>query len=184
MAHYADAKDSTMISVAYDPRVTMPAETLKAKYDLLKQLERKTALAAKAVEQLKESKKIADAYKKQLKKQEGDSYKDAIKATDSITKSIGVLIDGMIGKEDKRQGITRNPEPTPLTFLSTARRYVGSLLQPPGKTEKDAIKNANDKVNAAMKPINEFYTNEWPSYRKQIEALNLTLFKDYEELKE
>ncbi len=184
VVYYGDAKDSTMVSVAYDPRVEMPMVTLKAKYDLLKQLEKKTALAAKAVEQLKESKKIAESYKKQLKKQEGDQYKDAIKATDSITKSIGKLIDGMIGKEDKRQGITRNPEPTPLTFLFTARRYVGSLLQMPGKTEKDAVKNANDKVDNAMKPINKFYKNDWPEYRKLIEALDLTLFKDYKELKE
>ena len=151
----------------------------------LKQLEKKTALATgKAIEQLKESKKIADAYKKQLKEQKGDQYKDAIKATDSITKSIGKLIDVMIGKEDKRQGITRNPDPTPLTYLFTARRYVGSLLQTPGKTEKDAIKNANEKVDAAMKPINEFYKTNWPNYRQQIEELNLSLFKDYKELKE
>ncbi len=184
VVHFGKAKDSTSVNVAYDPRVAMPITTLKTKYDLLKQLEKKTALAGKAVEQLKESKKIADSYKKQLKEKKDDTYKDAIKATDSITKSIGKLIDGMIGKEDKRQGITRNPDPTPMTFLFTARRYVGSLLQMPGKTEKDAIKNANDKVNAAMSPINEFYKTDWPKYRKQIEELNLTLFKDYNELKE
>ena len=182
--HFGKAKDSTLVSVAYDPRVDMPMATLKAKYDLLKQLESKTALTGKAVEQLKESKKIADSYKKQLKELKDDQYKEVIKATDSITKSIGKLIDGVIGKEDKRQGITRNPQPTPLTFLFTARRYVGSLLQPPGKTETDAVKNANDKVEAAMKPINEFYKTNWPTYRKQIEELNLSLFKDYKELKE
>ena len=54
----------------------------------------------------------------------------------------------------------------------------------PGKTEKDAVKNANEKVNAVMALINEFYKTDWPKYRKQIEDLNLTLFKDYKELKE
>ncbi|NNC70302.1 MAG: hypothetical protein HKN90_05700 [Flavobacteriaceae bacterium] len=181
---YGKAKDSTIVSVAYDPRVDMPMATLKAKYDLLKQLEQKTALAGKAVEQLKESKKIADSYKKQLKKQKGDQYKQAIKSTDSITKTIGKLIDGMLGKEDKRQGITRNPQPTPMTFISTAGRYVGSLLQMPGKTEKDAIQNAHEKVNEVIKPINAFYKTEWPQYRKQIENLNLTLFKNFKELTE
>ena len=184
VVHYGKAKDSTIVSVAYDPRVDMPVATLKAKYDLLKQLEKKTAVAGKAVEQLKESKKIAESYKKQLKKQKGDQYKNAIKITDSITKSIGKLMDSMIGKEDKRQGITRNPQPTPMTFLRTARRYVGSLLQMPGKTEKDAIKNASEKVNSAMVSINDFFKTQWPEYRKQIEDLNLSLFKDYKELKE
>ncbi len=37
--YYGKAKDSTMVNVAYDPRVEMPQNILKNKYDLLKQLE-------------------------------------------------------------------------------------------------------------------------------------------------
>ena len=184
VVHYKKSKDSTMVTVAYDPRVDMPQNVLKSKYDQLKQLENKMGLARKAVEQLKESKKIAEDYKKQLKSKKVDSYKDIIKDTDTIMKSIDRLIDGVIGKEDKRQGITRNPEPTPISFVSSARFYVGSLLQEPGKTEEQLVKNANEKMEGAIKPINAFYTREWPAYRKKIEALNLTLFKDYKDLKE
>ncbi len=182
--HYNKAKDSTMVNVAYDPRVEMPMTVLKSKYDLLKQLEAKTGLAGKAIDQLKASKKIADSYKKQLKAKKDSIYKDPIAATDSIVKTIGVLMDRMIGKEDKRQGITRNPEPTPLTFLFTARRYVGSLVQEPGKTERQLMKTANEKLAVEMEKINAFYSKDWPAYRKEIEALNLTLFEDFKELKE
>ncbi len=182
--HYNKAKDSTMVNVAYDPRVEMPMTVLKSKYDLLKQLEAKTGLAGKAIDQLKASKKIADSYKKQLKAKKDSIYKEPITATDSIVKAIGTLMDGMIGKEDKRQGITRNPEPTPLTFLFTARRYVGSLVQEPGKTERQLMKTANEKLAVEMEKINAFYSKDWPAYRKEIEALNLTLFEDFKELKE
>jgi len=182
--HYKGIKDSTTVTVAYDPRVKMPMTVLKSKYDLLKQLESKTGLAGKAVEQLKASKKIAQSYKKQLKAKKDSIYKEPIKATDSIVKAINVLIDGMIGKEDKRQGITRNPDPTPMTFVFTARRYIGSLLQKPGKTERQLMKTANEKLDAEMNKINAFYKTDWPTYRKQIETLNLSLFKDFKELKE
>jgi len=183
--HYKKAKDSTMVSVAYDPRVEMPQSVLKSKYDLLKQLEAKTGLAGKAITQLNESKKIATSYKKQLKaKKDSATYKKTIQATNSVIKSINTLIDGMLGKEDKRQGITRNPDPTPLTFLFTARRYVGSLLQAPGKTEDQLMKTATDKVDGQISKINAFYKKDWPAYRKEIEALNLSLFKDFTELKE
>ena len=181
---YKKVKDSTMITVAYDPRVDMPQSVLKNKYDLLKQLEKKTGVAGRAITQLKESKKIAESYKKQLKEKKKDTYKDAIKSTDSILKSIDKLIDNVLGKEDKRQGITLNPNPSPMSFLNGAKWYVGSLLENPGKTETQLIKNANDKVNAVIKPINEFYKTDWPTYRKEIKALNLTLFKDFKELKE
>ncbi len=182
--HYKKAKDSTMVKVAYDPRVEMPMAVLKSKYDLLKQLEAKTGLAGKAIEQLKASKKIADSYKKQLKAKKDSIYKEPITATDSIVKAIGTLMDGMIGKEDKRQGITRNPEPTPLRFLFTARRYIGSLLQEPGKTEIQLMKTANEKLVLEMEKINAFYNKDWPAYRNEIEALNLTLFEDFTALKE
>ena len=182
--HYGSSKDSTMVKVAYDPRVEMPHSVLKSKYDLLKRIENKTRLAGKAIEQLKESKKIAENYKKQLKAKKDSTFKKTIKSTDSIVKSINKLIDGMIGREDKRQGITRNPEPTPMNFLFTARRYVGSLLQAPGKTEKQLIKIASDKVNAEVDKIKAFYKKDWPAYRKEIESLNLSLFKDFKELKE
>ena len=181
---YGKVKDSTSIRVAYDPRIDMPEEVLKAKYDLLKKVEKKTGLAGKAIEQLKASKKIAEQYKIQLKSNKDEKYKAAIKDTDSILKSINSLIDAMIGKEDKRQGITRNPKPSPVSYLFTARRYIGSLMQMPGKTEKQLIINGFDKVNPVIANINSFYKKDWPSYRKKIEALNLTLFKDFEELKE
>ena len=90
----------------------------------------------------------------------------------------------MIGKEDKRQGITRNPDPTPMLLVLTARRYIGSLLQEPGKTEHQLMKTANEKLDVEMTKINAFYKKNWPVYRKQIEVLNLSLFKDFKELKE
>lgn len=182
--HYGKHKDFTTIKVAYDPRVEMPFEVLKSKYDLQKQLEKQFELTGKAVTQLNESKKIASDYKKQFKEVDQKKYKDAIKKSDSIVKSINKLIDAMIGKEDKRQGITRNPDPTPMNFLYTARSYVNSLQEKPGKTQTQLIKNANEKIDGVMEKINAFYKTEWPTYRKEIEAIDLTLFKGFKEIKE
>jgi hypothetical protein len=90
----------------------------------------------------------------------------------------------MIGKEDKRQGITRNPTPTSVTLLFTARGYVSSLLQEPGKTEQQLVENGFKEVDNAIEKINTFFINEWPAYQKNIEVLNLSLFKEVEPLKE
>ena len=181
---YGKEKDSTMVTVAYDPRVDMPMNVLKSKYDLLKKLEDKTAIAGKAMEQLKESKTIAEQYKKHLKSNKEEPYKKAFKASDSIIKSINGLMDAMLGKEDKRQGITRNPDPSTVSYLFTARRYIGSLLQEPGNTEKQLIKNAYEKVIPVIDKIDVFFKNDWANYRKEIEALNLSLFKEVETFKE
>ena len=181
---YADTKDSTNVTVAYDPRFKMPMNVLESKYNMLKKIESKTALAGKAMEQLNESKKVAEQYKKILKEHKDEKYKDALKQSDSIIKNIDKLVDMMIGKEDKRQGITRNPTPTSVTLLFTARGYVSSLLQEPGKTEQQLVENGFKEVDNAIEKINTFFINEWPAYQKNIEVLNLSLFKEVEPLKE
>ncbi|QFZ54030.1 hypothetical protein FEZ18_04015 [Oceanihabitans sp. IOP_32] len=175
---YRKHKDSTTIKVAYDPRVEMPFDVLKSKYDLQKQLEKQFERMGKTVTQFIESKKIANTYKKQFKDINAKQYKDAINKSDSIVKSIDGLIDAIMGKEDKRQGITRNPEPTPLNFLNTARRYVGSLQEKPGKTQMQLIKNADEKVNEIMIKTDNFFMADWPEYRANIEDTKFTLFKD------
>jgi polyhydroxyalkanoate synthesis regulator phasin len=73
--------------------------------------------------------------------------------------------------------------PTPISYVYTARNYVNSLLQAPGKTEQQLVKNAEVKVDDVIKTIDTFFKEDWNAYRKRIEALNLNLFKDYKALK-
>ncbi len=180
---YNDQKDSTNVTVKYDPRVPMTNEILQAKYDLQKQIEQKVNLTYRSVEQLKESKKITETYKKQAKSVDKKKFKDFIKSSDSISKQIDGLIDELLGKEDKRQGITATKDPTNISYLNTASYYIRSLQSKPGKTELTLLKNANDKIDKVIFNINSFYKKEWLNYRNEAEGLNLSPFKDYKELK-
>ncbi|MDH3323008.1 MAG: hypothetical protein OEM04_08465, partial [Flavobacteriaceae bacterium] len=177
--HYNSKKDSTSISVKYDPRIPISSDVLKSKYDLQKQIEDKIDLTYRSVEQLKASKKIAENYKKQASDIDKIQYEALIKSSDSIIKKIDGLIDDMLGKEDKRQGITATEKPSNISYLYTANSYVGSLQNKPGKTEMQLIKNANMKVDKVILDINQFYQTDWLEYRKLVEGLNVSPFKDY-----
>ena len=180
---YNNQKDSTNITIKYDPRISITQDVLKSKYDLLKQLENKFDLSYRSIEQLKASKNIATNYKKQATEIDKKLYKEFIRSSDSIIKKIDNLIDEKLGKEDKRQGITATKYPSNISFLNTANWYVNSLQEKPGKTEMQLIKNANTKVDNVISDINNFYKKEWLDYRKLAEGLNLSSFKDYGELK-
>jgi len=180
--HYKDLKDSTEVEVAFDPRFEVSDEVLKTKYEMLKSLEEKKDLAFRSVERLKSSKTTVTKIKGQAKDLNKELHKDLITSSDSIQKSIDLLIDQLLGSEDKRQGITANKEPTVISYLNNARYYVGSLKSLPGKTEYQLIENANIKLDPVIKSINDFYANDWLTYRKEVEKSDLSVFKDYEKL--
>jgi hypothetical protein len=180
---YKDFKDSTQVEVKYDPRLPVSNETLQQKYELQKKLEGKYELAYRAVERLKESKQTAAAIKKQATDIDKEKFEDLIKQTDSISKDLDGLMDAMLGKEDKRQGITATKDPTTISYLNRARWYAGSLMQPPGRTEEQLMKNAFEKIDKVVDEINAFYAKDWLEYQKEVEGQNLSPFKSYEELK-
>jgi photosystem II stability/assembly factor-like uncharacterized protein len=182
--HFGNQTVSEKIIVAYDPRVEMPIDVLQANYNLLKQIEAKTGVAAEATQQLLTSKEIVEDYQKRIKAQDDkEKYKNNLTYQEETLKKINGLLDDMLGKEDDRQGITATEFPSTISYLYKARSYVDNLLQKPGPTEFTLVKNADEKVSAVISKINDFYKTDWVNYQKEVEKLQLSPFKPVEELK-
>jgi len=180
---YGKAKDSTTVTVKYDLRKDMPLAILKAKRAMQKQVEKETVLAYRAIKQVLESKKIVNGFKKQLKAKKGKEFKEILKSQDTILKSLNGLLDAMFGKEDKRQGITATKDPSNISYLYLANRYISSLQTAPGNTERILLKNAKSKVGAVIDKINTFFKTDWKAYRTKMEVLKLSPFKEVKEIK-
>ena len=95
-------------------------------------------------------------------------------------KEITQLVDLFLGKEDKRQGIVRNPEQTVMTRISTARRYVYSRPEGITGTEEVLLRHASNATNNAVKQVNDFYKNNWEDLQQEIESIELSAFKPVE----
>lgn len=100
------------IKVAFDPRLEISDEAINQKYEASKELEKYQEKITAIVKQLVESKNTAEIIKTQLTKEDQKKYTSEIKASSEIIKKIDTLIAIYLGKVDKRQGITRNPEVT------------------------------------------------------------------------
>ncbi len=85
-----------------------------------------------------------------------------------------------IGKEDKRQGITRNPEITVMQRLNTASFYSGTRKNGITETEKRLIRFAEEELKKALEKTNSFFDENWKAYRTEIEELKLSPFKETE----
>ena len=175
---FGDLKSEEVITVKTDPRLDVSSANINEVYAASKELENMQQTAADAVKQLVESKKIAEAYQSDLKKLDKDAYKEQIKASKDIIKKIDDIIDIYLGKEDKRQGITRNPEITVMERLGNANGYVQSRQNGLTTTENTLIKHAKDELNSALDKTNTFFNNDWKTYQSTMESLKASPFKE------
>ncbi len=176
--HYGDQQSETTVKVASDPRLNVSQSNINEVYATSKELEAIQQTMADAVKQLVQSKQIAEKYKGELTKLDKEQYKDQIKASKDIVKAIDELIESYLGKIDKRQGITRNPEVTPMQRLGLARNYVGNSQTGLTSTETTLIKNAKDAINKVLGATNKFFNEEWKPYREKMEQVKANPFKD------
>lgn len=175
---FGDLTEETMITVKSDPRLNVDMNSVNEIYDTTSKIVDMTQTAADAVKQLVESKNIATKYSKELKELDKKKYKDQIKASKDIIKQIDSVVALYIGKEDKRQGITRNPEVNVMQRLGNAGYYTETRQSGLTKTEQNLLKFAETDLNSALTKTNTFFTDKWKAYRESIQALEVSPFKE------
>ncbi|MET1259807.1 hypothetical protein ABV409_10705 [Flagellimonas sp. DF-77] len=177
---FGDTSDSTQVTVKTDPRLNPSISGINEVYTLRKEVEGHIQTAAEAVKQLVQSKDLANKMAKELKALDKDKFEAEIKASKEITKAIDSVVALYIGKEDKRQGITRNPEVTVMQRLNTANFYIATRKQGVTATERRMLGFAEAELRAALEKTNGFFDTKWKPYRASIEALDLSPFKETE----
>ncbi len=180
---FGDQKDSTMITVKADPRMDVAPSVYADRYNMLKDLQKLRSSATAAADRLRESKEIVEEYEKKMKEAKRNDLKEAMDKTKAMKDSIEAVLDFMFGKVDKRQGIVRSPDPTPISYIQTAQGYVGRSRDPISDTDKRVYQHAVDKMATLTKRVNDFYETQWKPYRAMMEKVNLSPFKDYEPIK-
>ncbi|WP_298903291.1 hypothetical protein [uncultured Psychroserpens sp.] len=181
--HFGDQSSEEMINVKLDPRINASISDINEVYDTYKRLEQMQQTAADAVKQLVESKNIAKEYQSVLSKLDKDKYKEDIKASKNVMKSIDSIVDTFLGKDDSKQGITRNPEVTVMQRLNLARSYVGSRQNGITTTETTLIKNAKVALENVIEEVNTFFNDKWAPYREKMEQVKTNPFKDLKTFK-
>jgi hypothetical protein len=180
---YGDKKDSASITVKADPRYPNAESIIQARYLLIKDLQKMTAIGSQAMERLRESKEIADEFEKKIKDSKRTDLKEATDKIKVVKDSINAIMDYIVGKEDKRQGIVRQPDPTPLSYIGTAQSYISSSKDAVSSTDQRVFKQAEEQIGKVTERVNRFYEKTWPDYRNAMEKVNISPFKEYELLK-
>ncbi|MDO5974211.1 VPS10 domain-containing protein [Flavivirga jejuensis] len=181
--NFGDLTSEEMITIKNDPRLNKSDHAINEVYNALKDIEKMTQTMADVVKQLVESKQTAKKYQSDLKKLDKELYKDQIKASKNITEKIDNIINLFLGKEDKRQGITRNPEVNISQRINIANGYVRSRQNGLTETETILLEHAKKDLKNGIDKTNTFFNEDWKTYKNLVKDINLSLFKDVKSFK-
>jgi len=180
---YGDQNSETTIEVQSDPRIPYDKNSTLEVYKTLKDFEKLQETTANAVKQLVDSKTIANEFSAKLKKNNKTLNKDAIENCKKITKKIDTILAIYFGKNDKRQGITSDPEVSVTDRMGLAAYYSRTRQNGITATERKLIAHANTAVEEALKTTNSFFEDEWSKFKTEIERNDMSPFKPVETFK-
>ena len=171
----ASVTSEVSIEVHSDPRLAISEIAIDERYTYSKTIEGYLEQTTQAVNQLRHSKETLANYKKRISKKVN---KTLIEQIDEASKEIDSIINSFLGKEDKRQGIVRNPENSVVKRINSASRYIRSRPNGITETEEKLMKHALDDLKKALNQTNSFYDENWEELKTSIEAIELTEFKE------
>jgi hypothetical protein len=174
---HKEGQSETEVTVLTDPRIEISERAIEDRYSYAKTLEGYMAKALAAVNQLKAGKKTLSTYKKRIEVKDKEENKDLLESIKEHIEKMDLILNGFIGKEDKRQGIVRNPENSVMKRIYSANRYVRSRPSGITATETKLLEHVQNDLKVALEQTNTFYDVHWDKLKAKIEAVELSEFE-------
>ena len=176
-------KDSIWLEVKDDVRVTNKTEIVKKQDELMAKFQPSVDKLNTVLDQLDE----VDALLLQLTAEWKDKKERGLdtlnKTHKKVTASAKNLREFISGKKQEKQGYGTVDVITPMSTISAATMLIVRRNTMPGEQEEQKLKDAEAAIQSVVAKANEFFANEWASFRKLVEATPIKKFKDYEVIK-
>ncbi|MCC6279294.1 MAG: hypothetical protein IT262_01745, partial [Saprospiraceae bacterium] len=179
-ADYMGYRDSMVVKVMDDPRLNISRTDREAKLAATKDLNQSIERATKAYDRLKQAEKTIQLVEGQFVNVPDSLKKDVLKLGSAAKDSIGVLKD-LFMQHKEVKGIQRDPENL-TAQLWNARGYIDGNSGAPNATAQLAIQRAKKEAEEVIEKVNTFFDKQWKDYRAKAEAVQYSLFKNFDRL--
>jgi len=153
---------------------------LKEKNDLLDQFSANVEVATAAMDRIRDAQKTIGMVNKLLADREGEDTKELKKMGKTMMDAMKE-ITALYRPKKGTQGIYRNPALLNAK-LGNAYFHILQVQGKVGQTQKLEVAHAAKALKPVIEKVNTFFKDEWPKYKKAVEAANLSFFKAYEAL--
>jgi hypothetical protein len=178
VATYGEHKDSSMVKVHADPRLDIDLDALLAAEVLLDEFDEIVSAATNGFQSLQDAGKAIKLVNSAMANAPEDTKKELSKTGKALQDSIAQLEKLYMDPEDQK-GIQRTAENLSNT-LRSARRYLSEVSGTPSQMAKVTMDAARKETREVLAKINAFMTGDFADYRKKVEAVQYSLFKEFE----
>jgi ABC-type transporter Mla subunit MlaD len=176
-------KDSAWIEVKDDPRTTSRIDVVKKQDELSKKFQPSVDKLNTALDQLDEVDALLLELTAEWKDKKDKGLDTLNKAHKKVTESAKKLREYVNGKKQDKQGYGTVDVITPMSIIRNATMLIAGKNTVPGEQEEQKLKEAEAAIQDVVAKANDFFTKEWASFRKLVEATPIKKFKDYEVIK-
>ncbi|MDZ7773271.1 MAG: hypothetical protein U5K31_11125 [Balneolaceae bacterium] len=178
---YGDYSDETGVELRYDPRMEFNMADLRARRDMLKQMEQLEAVFDAAMNRIEDAEESLEDILTTLEtdRSGSDAIAGLIERTETMQDSLGSISDIFdTGWGGGGQGAPNDTTRTVDDELFEAESYISSNYAAPGETERMLLEQGRTYFEDALVELNAFFSGPWAEYRRAVEAAELDFFEE------
>jgi photosystem II stability/assembly factor-like uncharacterized protein len=168
------ARDSTIVRVRLDPRLTITAEDLAARNRMIAAYYAEAERARVAFQALQDVRKDVRMIESMLINAPDSTQTKMKDKSKELLKKVSELEKGFMGPEEVK-GITSDNNLG--RFLGATGSYLNSSLGDPGTNARAMLSQTKMEVDKQVSAVNAFLAGEWPEYTSYVNSMNWPLFK-------
>ena len=171
------------MTVHMDPRIEITMAELQANEAFENEVLEMSQTWSKITDRVRKADGVVKKVNNRIKDAEKDNVKDLKKAMKEMKEKFDAVKKITIGlpRDSSIQGIFRNFTPTTNTWIQQARRYNNSRMGTPGSTERQLLDNAQKMMDTALQMVNDFFENDWATFKEEYDKTDFDFFKDFAE---
>ncbi len=168
------------VDVLPDPRITIPMDERKLKYETLVQVGERIEIVTEAVKQIRKIEKSVEVVSERIKdNKDSEGSKDLKKSVDELKKRLKKVLQLFVD-EGGKQGITREDNVSrKLWYVS---RSLGSSWDKPTPAQITYLQQAEEALKKALNEYNNLFEKDVVEFQKQVKAADFTIFPAVERL--
>jgi photosystem II stability/assembly factor-like uncharacterized protein len=179
---YDEEEASQKLTVAFDPRIAVDMDVLKANYDAGKNAQKLSNAINSASRQIDETRNTIKTIIDHVRQNRDPKNRDLMKAARALDKKLEDLAE-TLNPTPPKQGIADRSAGLRMQVMGAVRNMTRAGYEPLSQAAKVGYEKAVPKVEEFLQKLNSVYQTDVENFKNMLKDTDFSLFKPFEPIK-